>query len=356
MAFLTANGKPVLEGKISMPRTGAWTAELSVDSASALEGKIALVCEALSWSGTVVGGGVYSDMTHLRVVGGAGGLGKRLEPKFYRNTPASIVLADLLRETGEKLSTTTTASFAKNLQWWQRGRAASAGEELEALFADLGLNWRILRDGTLWAGVDTYPVQAIEHTLLENHPDEGRIVVSSELPSLLPAVTFDGAKVARVTHELGPVKARTEVIFARESALTVDFVESLKAFVRKMLAPTLYLGSYAGTIVQQNADGSLEWVPDDERLAGMSGVPIELGIPGSSVKVATGTRCAIGFRNGDKKKPYVQSWDTGTALEICFAAGQLPLARQGDMVQVISSPPGTPAYGFIVSGRPELKG
>jgi hypothetical protein len=122
-----------------------------------------------------------------------------------------------------------------------------------------------------------------------------------------------------------------------------------------LLAPTLYLGSYAGRIVGQAADGSLEWAPDDPRLAGMTGVPIELGIPGSSVKVAPETRCSIAFRNGNKKLPYVQSWDTGAAVEIRIAGGVLPVARQGDMVQVISSPPGTPAFGMIVSGNPIVK-
>jgi hypothetical protein len=34
----------------------------------------------------------------------------------------------------------------------------------------------------------------------------------------------------------------------------------------------------------------------------------------------------------------------------------LPMARIGDMVQVISTAPGTPAYGFILAGNPLLKG
>lgn len=355
MSFLTANGKDVLAGKITMPRTGAWTADLEVASTRALEGKMALLCETLEWSGTIIGGGVYTDKTLLRVVGGAGGLGKRLSSKAYRNTAASVIIGDILREIGEKLSPTITATLAKNMQWWHRG-AETAGEELSSVFAELGLNWRILRDGTIWAGVDAYPIQSFDHTLLENYPDEGRILISSDLPILVPAVTFDNARVARVTHEFATVKVRTEVIFLRDKALTVDFVEGLTAFVRKLLAPTQYLGSYAGRIVSQNADGSLEWVPDDARFAGISYVPIELGIPGSSVKVAPNTRCTIGFRNGKKNQPYVQTWDTGTALEIKFAGGELPIARQGDMVQVISSPPGLPAYGVIMSGRPELKG
>ena len=355
--ILTANSRMVLQARISMPRTGAWTADLTVAGGDALTGAVDLVYGdefSVAWRGTVWQGGGYVDTTMVRIVGGAGGLSKPLPPKFYRNAPASIVVGDLLRECGETLSP-TSGDLTKNLQWWQRGRATTAGEELEQLVGDLGMAWRVLQDGTVWIGRDTYPVQTLVHQVLEEYPDEGRVVIGSDLPTLLPATTFDGQRVARVTHTVDDVALRTDVVFERTVGFALDIMEGLRSLIRKAFAPTLYLGAYPGRIVSQGADGSIDWVPDDQRLAGMTGVPIELGLPASKVKIAPGTRCSVAFRNGNKSQPYVSSWDTGTAIEISIAGGTLPVARQGDMVQVISTPPGTPAYGMIISGNPIVK-
>ena len=357
MAFLTLDGRAVVFGRISMPRSGPWTADVTVATSDDLSGPVTLLADGgQAFKGAVWQGGVYGDTAHVKLVGGAGGFGRALDPKFYRNAPASIVMGDLLREAGERLSPTALAP-STNLPWYQRGRANTAGEEMEQLCAALGIAWRVLGDGTVWVGTETYPVLELEHMLIDDFPDEGRRVISTELPSAIPATTFDGHRVVRVVHEISDAHFRTELVFERSNTtgFAVDMFEAVKAVVRKMLAPTLYHGQYTGRIVSQAADGSLDWTPDDPRLAGMTGVPIELGIPGSSVKVAPNTRCTVAFRDGSKARPFVTNWDSGVCLEIKIAGGQLPVARQGDMVQVISTPPGTPAYGVIISGNPIIK-
>lgn len=77
-----------------------------------------------------------------------------------------------------------------------------------------------------------------------------------------------------------------------------------------------WMAWYAAKVVSQNADGTLELAPDEPRVPGLSKVPIRLGVPGVSVKVAPGSRVLVGFENGDPRRPVASIWEKSTLLEV----------------------------------------
>lgn len=72
-----------------------------------------------------------------------------------------------------------------------------------------------------------------------------------------------------------------------------------------------YHGIFAGKVVSQGGD-TVDVQLDDERMPGMSSLPVTVGLPGSQVSFAAGCRMFIFFENGDPAKPRAIGWDAAT--------------------------------------------
>lgn len=210
-----AAGLPILRGRLHLPRVGVWHAELSCAGEDAAPtGAIELELEGVTWLGTVRRGGADHGRIELVVVGGAGGLDREIEPRYYVDAPASIPLDDLLRETGEALASDVAAEIRSTLlARWTRPRAR-AGAALAELVKALGVeSWRVRADGSLWLGAETWSEVDVDHVVIERDPRHDRIAIGVDAPELVPGVTFDGRRVSHVVHTLAPSAVRTEVWF-----------------------------------------------------------------------------------------------------------------------------------------------
>jgi hypothetical protein len=134
---------------------------------------------------------------------------------------------------------------------------------------------------------------------------------------------------------------------------------AFEALVRGVLPDLDFLARYPARVVKQNGDGTLELIPDDARIPGMSKVPIRYGVPGIRATVAPGARVLLGFAGGNRDAPEAELWEsasvlklevTATAVEVTattvevsaqtvqidaavsvqLAGGVLPVARVGD--------------------------
>jgi hypothetical protein len=134
---------------------------------------------------------------------------------------------------------------------------------------------------------------------------------------------------------------------------------AFEALVRGVFPDVDFLARYPARVVSQNADGTLELIPDDVRIPGMSKVPIRYGVPGIKATVAPGARVLLGFAGGNRDAPEAELWEsasvlklelTATAVEVTattvevsaqtvqidaaasvqLAGGVLPVARVGD--------------------------
>lgn len=85
---------------------------------------------------------------------------------------------------------------------------------------------------------------------------------------------------------------------------------SFLALVRAAKPRIDYLGVYRATVVSQtgqNVDVKL----DDASMPGMSGLPLQAGVPGLTVQVLPGARVLVAFDNGDPALPVALLWDQG---------------------------------------------
>jgi hypothetical protein len=221
MALITANGKGVISATICMPRLGAATADLIVDAQDAITGACLLVIESgLQLSGFATRTGVWQDTAYLRWTAGAGGLSKLATPKHYRSTSARIVFLDLMRAGGETLSPTSDAkTTGLSLAAWTQ-IAQPIGNALSALLGDARLTanaWRVLPDGTVWAGAETWPDAGLKNVVdyqeLGRLPNEGRSELGFEAPALLPGTSLGGRRVSYVEHTLREDVVRTAAWF-----------------------------------------------------------------------------------------------------------------------------------------------
>jgi hypothetical protein len=219
MALLTCGGADVLKAEIHLPARGAWWASVMLDTATAPSGAVTLAAaDGISLAASVVVAGVFCDVAHVQLVGGAGGLGTILTPSAYEVAQLRDPLAAALKAGGEVVSSTVASSITgvQLGQWTLVGSTVSrALDELcGAAAAALGqaVGWRVLGDGSVWLGSETWPSASLPTgaDLLEAFPAEGRYVIGADTPSLLPGVNLTGVgQVVAVDHWITHTEVRT---------------------------------------------------------------------------------------------------------------------------------------------------
>ncbi len=317
--MLTVNGDNVFGGRMFFPRTGAWHAEVRVDTADEVVGSVVLDLDAgrLTLNGTVRRGGNWQDTGHLRIVGGAGGLGRLATPKHYTSASVRTVLADLLSNAGEKLSSTASgATLGRSLEAWTTA-ALPVGRLISRLLqsADPNATWRVLPDGTVWVGVETWPDSGLEEdefqTLAES-PASSQATLGAEVPLLMPGTTLGARKVSYVEHQIG-VETRTECWF--DDGTPQDRMRNaLAGLVKGAQSPIDYLALYTAKVVSQSG-GTVDVRPDDRRIPSMASVPLFAGLPQWSMQVAPGGRVLIGWSGGDPARRFAVAFDAGVAAQ-----------------------------------------
>jgi hypothetical protein len=215
MAWATLNGAGVIEGRIELPRTGAWMADLAVDTADAIEGRVVLDLNGFQLNGTVRRGGAVSDTSIIRVVGGAGGLSRTLEPLAYQGVPLRVPLQDALAACGEAFEQGGDPELgATFLPFWirARGRAGLLVSQLVRQLEDGA--WRVLPSGAVWAGTERWPEAELaegDYVLLREDPSNGREQLFADVPALLPGTAFRGRRVSVVEHSISEDQLRMVV-------------------------------------------------------------------------------------------------------------------------------------------------
>jgi hypothetical protein len=311
----TLNEFPLLGGTIRVPRIGAWSAEVEFREETAYTGTALLTVEGIEFSGYCRRSALKgSSRVSGLVIGGAGGLDTALPAKQYVAPKVESVLADIMRPSGETLSATVSSSVTgRTLTTWQRAEG-TAQEAISALAEALGMPWRVLLDGTIWIGAETWAEATPEHRTLSDDQATGTVTVSL-LPSLLPGATFQGLQLEQVTHVLDPAEPRTEASQTSPAAALAAFLGPAEKRIR-------YSRSYSARVVKQNGDGTLQVLPDDAQFkgSGVDQVKIRLGVPGTAT-VPKGARVELQFEGGDPQKPIATAFFNGELTELNLGSG-----------------------------------
>ncbi|NBC17439.1 MAG: hypothetical protein GVY18_09030 [Bacteroidetes bacterium] len=336
----TVGDLEILSANVDEPRHGVWFVEAVLDGSSppVAGDAVTVDLDGTELSGTVTRSDVDSTRAQVRVVGGTAGLAKPVTSRFYYQPTLALVLSQLLKEAGEVLSDESRDLSSLRVQRWTRiaGTASHALDELVTAAAELTgeeLVWRVQRDGTIWLGVDTYEEADVEY--LEESRDGGKrtVTIAPEDDVLVrPGESLGGLSIRHAHTSWSADGLRQTLSYGEDRVVAI-----LRAFVRRYTQAALnYRAFYKATVVRVQSDGTVDLAPDDEQLGrstgGLSFVPIRYGFPGWSVEPSQGSRCLVGFEDGDPQRPYVDHWLPGTVVQATFEGGTQSMARVDDSV------------------------
>ncbi len=347
-----------------LPLVGIWTAEVELGTGDGLPAVgEAVRLEVLSaagvgvaYQGTVRASGEYEGRARLFIVGGAGGLGEDVDAKPYANSPTALhLVTDLVRDAGEVLSATvdTEALSERSVNTWLRAKTTGA-VALQRIASHFGYSWRVLRDGSVWVGSETWPAYsgAAPYSMGEERGESSATYADAE--ELVAGEVWEGRKIYRVVHSVTADGTRARVTYDRSER------DEFRAAVRTAIPELLYLVQWEARVIGQNADGTLEVIAYDARIGGLSKVPIRYGVPGSVWTVPFGARVFVGFAEGRPEKAYAGPWWeaaqsglTDWALTysgtVKVNGGGYPVARKfhevdsGDLLITLVAAPSPPA-------------
>jgi hypothetical protein len=212
MSLVRCAGLDVLSMHVGLSLYGVWTAHGRLDSTDVPTGQVLLEADGgFSLHGTIARGGIHLDAAHVIVIGGAGGLHKEVSGS-YRSAQFRDPLDAIARAAGETLSADITEDLLSlQLTFWTLG-ACRASRGLDDLARFAGVNWRLLPDGKLWLGEESWPSAEVpeEATIEDRFPIEKRVVLAVETPALLPGVDLvDVGRVVAVDHYIEADMVRT---------------------------------------------------------------------------------------------------------------------------------------------------
>lgn len=339
MSLLRANDIGVTSGHISMPLSGVWVADLVIDQpdGSGFDAGTAVTIAAedgFELHGTVQPdrSGSFLDSVHVRVVGGAAGMGKTLTARGYVQPGAFVrdVLNGIAGDAGETLSTDIDAGLlGTNITAWStfQQTAAQGLNQLLAFIAPTA-SWRFLADGKLWVGVDSFPSASDSFDIIGQTPSDGTFDLAVTSPSIMPGVTLDGVgKVNRVEHFIDDGALRSHV-WVDIGGTDRGAQAAIASIVRQETAGVDYFGLYECKVVSQSADLSTVDVsplaPVDKKLPGLQRVELRTET-GVKVQVSPGAKILLGWKGGNPTLPYAALGLGGDSAIAIQLAGTHPL-------------------------------
>jgi hypothetical protein len=223
LALRTAAGRefPVTRGMITMPRVGAWYANLHLSGLEAPSGKVELRSGETVLRATVNRAAVEAGVTRVRVVAGGDGLRKPARPKHYTTPIVNLVMTDLARDAGETLASDLDPQVARlQLQAWTT-LAVETGTAIAVLLdvahlhrplVDQQLGWRVRADGALWAGRESWPASPVlDFRIVEQSAEEAFLMLGVIAPEIVPGTVVAGVRADLVEHVITPGECKTKI-------------------------------------------------------------------------------------------------------------------------------------------------
>jgi hypothetical protein len=336
MALVTVNGLQVFEARLCMPRTGVWHVDLLSSDGQVVVGPATINVNSgavvLSGAAAMSRTGVFADTARARVAGGAGGMGLSAVPKHYTGTNVRIVLGDLLAAAGEKLSPTADVGILATGVDAFTVSANPIGTLLSQLLAAAapGASWRMLTDGTLWVGRETWPDAGVDRTtyqIREDNAETRTMMIEVDAPLILVGKTFEGRRVSytEATVGQGGDGITMRIWFEDAAAGDVTDVDRMRKAFAALAQASLaridkidYGRHYSARVVAQSG-ATIDVQPDQvggkDLLPDMANVPLLLGLPGASVDGVQGGRVTVGWLGGDPSNPYAVAFDAESAVK-----------------------------------------
>lgn len=336
MALVTVGGVAAVRGSIAFSLSGTWEAEVVVsdDSTSSVTGSVTLKVGDTELTGYATPGQDLGDLVSVRVVGGAGGFDEPIGPQGYRaSTTRRTVLQEALSAGGESLSSTSDSAILDVAGRWTRV-AGTVGGAARALVAYAGATWRVLDDGSVWVGTDSWDTVTPEHTVESETPTRSRMVVSLDGLDVRPGDTFRDQRIVEAIYRFNDRELRAELRYGEDDGIA----GILSTLVRRELGGVDYSAIYAYSIVGQTSSGALNVKSTDARLPHLDEVDVRVGIVGvAENKVIAGGTAYLTHENGDPTKPIIVAVDQRQGQTLVISQAEKIELTAGQTLKVSAS-------------------
>jgi hypothetical protein len=366
---LSIRGIDGIGGDLEMPLRGPWTFDGDVDSQDFGLGHASIAYASkrtVTFSGTVIERSTVAARTRVRIVGGAGGLRNEIPARGYRaDTPASNVAKDVAVACAEAIADGVLDVLRdKALTKGFHRMLGSGTQALNNLCDTLGAgwNWRVLGNGTIWIGQETWPSMAAPFQ--EQEPDENGVSVYADVaPNIIPGVNLEGRRVSSVRHSFsGSLRSHATLLpttaNGSPTAGATDRAKDATAkFVKSSLPDYDRHPHYEARVLDQESDGKVNLKCDDPRVGDAPAVPLFFGVPGMSVELGSDVRVMLAFDGASSTKRIAHGFAQDceaesitirvgrliiTADEILLGGGHARVLRDGDTLVVPVGAAGTP--------------
>lgn len=323
----TLNGAAVVRAEVSIPRLGAWSADLVLAATEVPSGAVVLAVGDLELHGTVSLAGLDAPgKVHVSVVGGAGWDRDPAAPISHQSDGGvrlSTVLADLAKSAGQAIEQPTDRTIGERF-------AAPAGTRHRDVLAVLQRAgyvppWRVDPDGVTRFGARVGTPVTARATELHRDAGLGVVTLGVDSPaSFLPGNTLeDGSTIERLNVRETSGKLEVDAWVSSNS---------IRASIRRMVAEALLYSvprTYVVAVVRD--DGRLDLVPppDASYLPELEAAE-QWSTGGAVVTPEVGAEVTVIFRDGDATRYVVAGWKPGTVDKIELADGDRVAAAPGD--------------------------
>jgi hypothetical protein len=306
MSVGTLNGSALERASLVLPTWGNWVAEVQVSSGNDISGSVELELAGALFRGTVVSGNVYRERGWYRIVGGAAGWRKKIDPISLRDgagVKLSQAIGAAARAAGEQLAPITTDN--------RIGPAFDTPEAEASLALELLAreSWYVDELGVTHLGARADSAYSGSYVVLDKRPDHGLVTIAADdISGLVPGISLEGITVASVRHELTPDTLRTHLWASL--GWGDRFVGALARLVAAFTRGTFYHGRYEYR-VDSTGDTHLDLSPVRSALGlpRLAAVPMRAGSPGCAGTPAIGSTCEVQFLDGDPTRPSVVGFE-----------------------------------------------
>lgn len=337
---LTLNNHVATGAKVKMPLAGVWHADGFLDEEVEISGAAVLDADGDRFVGTVLRGKPFGGRTPFRIVGGGGSLSRLVAAQNYASGPTIRTLVRDILGAKESLSSTSDDDVLGSVLPNYHRIEELASHALTRVLDGVGATWRVLADGTVWVGRNTFPTATVEHVVEDEDWSAGIIYIAPESTALRPGVTFNGHEIREVVHCIDETSLRTEACVTSGAGVLEKFLGIIRRDID-------YTKRYPARVAKVNSDGTIQVVPDSLKVRGkgLDRVRVRSGMPGL-ITPKKNARCILTFDESDPAKPSASDWENGDVEEMIMADGIAPASRVGSTVNVFF-PPATPVSGTL---------
>lgn len=318
------NDIPIMEGYVSIPRMGAWNADITILTKNQTGDISRVPVDGDSVTLTIDGSTFLGTVTYtnekvwgravMRIVAGNGAFASRFPVLSWAGPQVKVILNGLLTAAGEPSASglSDQGVLLQQLPSWTAFADVTLAHNLTRLANVVDRSWRIdLATGLVLFVEDTFSATVSLPTnifIVNDVNQSGATLYEATTMDVLPlpgTLDADGERIEEVALFIHENVTQFELRHRQFS----DMVARDKGSELR--------GLYAATVSVQNSDKSLDVVPDDDRIATKVGNVNILGGSSTTWNVTTGTRCTLAFRDGDPSLPVIvalDGWWSGDSL------------------------------------------